>query len=42
MEKGGLKVNADTSKMMVLGGEEESVCEFITNGKHSQYILEFQ
>ena len=34
----GLKVNADKSKVMVLGEEEELECEVLINGKLFVYV----
>ena len=40
MEEEGLKVNAYNSKVMVLGGEEESVCEVSVEGRKLEYVSE--
>ena len=38
----GLKVNADKSKVMVLGGEELLECEIRVDGARSEQVSEFK
>ena len=38
----GLKVNADTNKVMVLDGEEGSVCEVLVDGARVKHVSEFK
>ena len=40
--RGGLKVNANKNKGMVLGGEEGSVCEVNVEVRQLEHISEFK
>ena len=40
--RGGLKVNADKSKVMVLGGEEGLECEVWVDGMRVEHVSEFK
>ena len=37
-----VKVDADKSKVIVLGGDERLVCEIIVDGRQPEYVSEFK